>query len=129
MDTLTPNHFILGTSGSVLPSHQQADVDHRKRYARPQAYSDIIWSRWLREYVPTLNRRPKWPSHANRDLKIGDLVGIVEPTSPRGHYPVARVVKPNFGTDAIARSAEVRTASGNLVGPVVKLAPVLPTPE
>ena len=129
LDALTPNHFLHGTSGSVLPSHQQADIDHRKRYARAQAYSDTIWYRWLREYVPTLNRRSKWSSHSNRDLKTGDLVWIVEPTSPRGHYPLARVVKLNFGTDAVARSAEVRTASGNLVRPVIKLAPVLPLPE
>ena len=39
LDALTPNHFLLGTSGSVLPSHQQADVDHRKCYARAQPYS------------------------------------------------------------------------------------------
>ena len=129
LDALTPNHFLHGTSSSVLPSHQQADIDHRKRYARAQAYSDTIWYRWLREYVPTLNRRSKWSSHSNRDLKTGDLVWIVEPTSPRGHYPLARVVKLNFGTDAVARSAEVRTASGNLVRPVIKLAPVLPLPE
>ena len=129
LDALTPNHFLHGTSSSVLPSHQQADIDHRKRYARAQTYSDTIWNRWLREYVPTLNRRSKWSSHPNRDLKTGDLVWIVEPTSPRGHYPLARVVKLNFGTDAVARSAEVRTASGNLVRPVIKLAPVLPLPE
>ena len=76
-----------------------------------------------------LNRRSKWSSHSNKDLKTGDLVWIVEPTSPRGYYPLARVVKLNFGTDAVARSAEVRTASGNLVRPVIKLAPVLPHPE
>ena len=82
LDALTPNHFLHGTSCSVLPSHQQADVDHHKRYARAQAYSDTVWSRWLRDYVPTLNRRSKSSSHSNRDLMIGDLVWIVEPTSP-----------------------------------------------
>ena len=128
-DALTPNHFLHGFSSSVLPSHRQADVDHRKRYARAQAYSDTIWNRWLREYVPTLNRRSKWSSQPNRDLKTGDLVWIVEMTSPRGLYPLARVVKLNFGTDAVARSAEVRTASGNLVRPVIKFAPVLALPE
>ena len=91
LDAFTPNHFLHGTSSSVLPSHQQANVDHRKRYARAQAYSDTIWNRWLREYVSTLNRRSKWSSHPNRDLKTGDLVWIVEPTSPRGLYPLARV--------------------------------------
>ena len=59
LDAITPNHFLHGTSSSVPPSHQQADIDHRKRYARAQAYSDKIWNRWLRENVPTLNRRSK----------------------------------------------------------------------
>ena len=31
LDALTPNHFLLGTSVSVLLLHQQADVNHRKR--------------------------------------------------------------------------------------------------
>ena len=129
LDALTPNHFLLGTAGSSLPSHSNCDFDHRKRYARAQAYSDAIWNRWLREYVPTLNRRSKWSSQSARQLKTRDLVWIVEPTSPRGYYPLARVVKLNFGSDAVARSAEVKTTSGNLVRPVVKLAPVLPSPD
>ena len=125
-DALTPNHFLLGTAGSVLPSHQHAEVDHRKRYVRAQAYSDAIWDRWLKEYVPSINRRSKWSSPSERQLKSGDLVWIVEPTSPRGYYPLARVVKLNFGSDAVARSAEVKTSTGCLVRPVVKLCPVLP---
>ena len=128
-DALTPNHFLLGTAGSTMPSHQRADVDHRKRYARAQTYSDAIWDRWLKDYVPSLNRRSKWSAQPDRDLKTGDLVWIVEPTSPRGHYPLARVVKLNYGTHAVARSAELKTATGNLVRPVVKLAPVLPSPD
>ena len=129
LDALTPNHFLLGTAGSSLPSHERAEVDHRKRYVRAQAYSDAIWNRWLKEYVPSLNRRTKWSSAPNRDLKTGDLVWIIEPTSPRGHYPLARVTKLNFGNDSIARSAELKTATGSLVRPVVKLAPVLPPPD
>ena len=42
------------------------------------------------------------------------------------NYPLGRVVKLNYGTDAIARSAEVKASTRNLVRPVVKLAPVLP---
>ena len=84
LDALTPNPFLLGTSGSVSPSLQRAEVDHRKRYVRAQAYSDAIWNRWLKEYVLTLNRRSKWSSQPERQLKTGDLVWIVEPTSPRG---------------------------------------------
>ena len=129
LDALTPNHFLLGTADSTMLSHQRADIDHRKRYVRAQAYSDAIWERWLREYVPSLNRRSKWSAPPERDLITGDLVWIVEPTSPRGHYPLARVVKFYYGTDSVARSAELKTATGNLVRPIVKLAPVLPSPD
>ena len=129
LDALTSNHFLLGTASSTLPSHFRPEIDHRKRYVRAQAYSDAIWNRWLKEYVPNLNRRSKWSKSSDRDLKTGDLVWLVEPTAPRGHYPLGRVVKLNYGTDAIARSAEVKTSTGNLVRPVVKLAPVLPVPE
>ena len=128
MDALTPNHFLIGTGGSSLPSHSNCDSDHRKRYARAQAYSDAIWTRWLKEYVPNLNRRAKWSAQSDKQLKTGDLVWIVEATSPRGYYPLARIVKLHFGSGAVARSAEVRTTSENLVRPVVKLAPVLPSP-
>ena len=129
LDALTPNHFLLGTPSSTLPTHFQAEIDHRKRYVRAQAYSDAIWNRWLKEYVPTLNRRSKWMTPSNRELKTGDLVWIVEPTTPRGHYQLARVVKLNYGADSVVRSAEVKTSSGNLTRPIVKLSPVLPIPE
>ena len=105
-----------------MPLHQKADGD--KRYARTQAYSDAIWNRWLSGYIPSLSRGSKWSAQPDRDLKTGYLVWIVEPTSPRGHYPLAHVVKLNHGTGAVARSAELKTATENLVRPVVKLAPV-----
>ena len=59
LDALTPNYFLLGTAGSVLPSHQRAEIDHRKRYVRAQASSYAIWNPWLKEYVPSLNKRSK----------------------------------------------------------------------
>ena len=104
LDDLTLIHFLLGTAGSV-----------RLRW-EPQAP-------WLKEYVPSLNKRSKWPNQPERQLNTGDLVWIIEPSSPRGHYPLARVTKLNFGSDAIARSAELNTNTGRFVRPVVKLSP------
>ena len=93
LDAPTRNHFLLGTASSTLPTHFHAEIDHRKRYVRAQAYSDAIWNSWLKEYVPNLNHRSKWCKSSNRDLKTGDLVWIVEPTAHRGHFPLARVLK------------------------------------
>ena len=68
-------------------------------------------------------------SLSEKQLKTGGLVWIVEPISHRGYYPLVRVVKLIFGSDAVARSAEVKTSTGCLVRPVVKLCPVLPAPD
>ena len=127
MDALTRNNFLFGTAGTSLPFQSNCDFDHRERYARERASSNAIWNRVLKEYVLTLNRRSNWSTQSDRLLKTGDLVRIVEPVSPRGYYPLARVVKLNFGCDVVARSVEVKTTSGNLICPVVKLAPTLPS--
>ena len=118
LDVLTPNHFLLGTAGSSLPSTLFSEFDQKKRYARAQTYFNAIWSRWLRKYVPTLKRRSKRFSSTDRDLKTGDLLWIVETNSPRGYCPLESVVKLKNGSDAIASSAEVRTVTGNVIGPL-----------
>ena len=87
-----------------MPAHERADVEHIKRYGRAQAYSDAIWDRWRRDYLPSLNSRSKWSAQPDRDLKTDDLVWIVEPTSPRGHFLLALVVKLNYGTDLVAET-------------------------
>ena len=125
LDVLTPNHFLVGTAGSSLPSTLSSDFDHRKRYARAQAYSDAICSRWFR-VRPGSESPIQMVFFADRDLKTGDIVWLVEATSPRGYYPPACVAKLNFGSDGIVRSAEVKTMTGNLIRPIIKLAPVLP---
>ena len=70
LDALMPNHFRLRKTGSLPPSLANDDFDHREQYALAHAHSDVIWSRWLKEYVSWLNSRTKWPS----DLQTGDFV-------------------------------------------------------
>ena len=128
LNALTPNHFLLGEYSTGIPSVvDNNELDHRKRYARAQSYANAIWSRWIRECVPTLNRRSKWQAPAEQHLKTGDLVWIVEETNPRGYYPTARIVGLRYGSDSVARSAVLRTSTGSLVRPLVKLVPVFPT--
>ena len=122
---LTPNHFLLGRNGANFPSLSfQEQFDHRKQYIRAQSYANAIWSRWLQDYVPALNKRSKWHSDSDVILKTGDLVWIVDERSPRGHYPLARIKTLDYPKDNIARSAVVTTRSGELTRPAVKLAPV-----
>ena len=101
--------------------------NHCKRCARAQSSANAIWARWLKEYVPALNRRSKWQTPAEQHLKIGDFVWIVEEKNPRGYDPTARIEELQYGSDSVARSAVVRTSSGSLVRPFVKPVPILPT--
>ena len=57
LGAITANHFLLGNQATRIPSIVGVDeFDHRKRYARAQSYANAIWTRWLKEYVPALNR-------------------------------------------------------------------------
>ena len=125
IEALTPNHFLLGGPCSSFPSLDSCEINHRKRYARAQAYADSIWTRWLRDYTPSLNKRSKWYSPSDRELKVNDLVWIVDAQNPRGYYPLGRILSLKYGIDGIARSADVRTKTGTYNRPVVKLVPVI----
>ena len=128
LGAITPNHFLIGSQATGIPLIVCiGEFDHRKRYARAQSYANEIWARWIKEYVPALNRRPKWQTPAEQHLKVGDLVWIVEESNPRGNYPTTRIEELRHGSHSVARSAVIRTSSGSLVLPLVKLVPILPT--
>ena len=125
LSATTPNHFLLGNQATGIPPIVGVDeFDHRKWYVRSQSYANAIWARWIKEYVPALNRRAKWQTPAEHHLKVGDLVWIVEESNPRGYYPTARIEELQYGSDSVARSAVVSTSSGSLIRPLVKLVPI-----
>ena len=128
LEALTPNHFLLGNKNVCLPYLPCAEefVDHRKLFRQTQVYANLIWDRFRKEYLPTLNNRQKWRSTANETLKEGDLVWLIEDSDKRGYYNLGRVTETIDGSDGVIRSATVRTNDGVYKRPVVKLAPVLP---
>ncbi len=131
LDALTPNPFLLGRSSFSLPTLfcDSPLFNYRKQFVKAQAFPDAIWQRWLREYVPSSNFRPKWRTPA-RELKIGDLVWLVEDSSIRGNYPLARIQNLCYGADSVARSAELKLSNRELVRPVCKPVPVFePAPQ
>ena len=58
---LTPNHLILLREHVAVPTGQFCEADlYRKKWRAVQHLADQFWRRWLREYVPELQRRCKW---------------------------------------------------------------------
>ena len=85
----TPNHFLHGQMGGQFPpeSVETATFHPRQQWRKVQDIISQVWRRWLKECVPALNRQPKWTSE-NRDLKVDDVVLVIQPDSPRGHWPL-----------------------------------------
>ena len=82
-----------------------------------------FWKRWLQEYVPHVTERKKWTKQ-RQQLQVGDLVLVVDNNSPRGQWPLGRIVEiiPSKA-DGVMRQAKVHitTAKHHLIRPIVKL--------
>ncbi|XP_049878267.1 uncharacterized protein LOC126375403 [Pectinophora gossypiella] len=126
-EALTPNHFLIGTS-STSPQfgiYVDADLCLRRRWRVAQRLTDMFWSRWLKEYLPTLLPRQKWTREA-RSLQVGDYVILVEPNIERGSWRHGVVSATHAGTDGRVRMVDVRTRTGVLRRPVTRVALLVP---
>ena len=112
-EALTPNHFLLGRPSPNLPPDifVGKEISSRRQWRQTQVVTNHVWKRWLKEYVPNLLQRRKWTTQA-RNLQKDDLVLVVDPDSPRGVWPLGRVIRPITGDSGIVP----------LVRPVAKIA-------
>ena len=118
---LTPNHLILNFSSPLAPgTFCEADV-FKSRWRCVQQIVDQFWAKWLRLYVPELQRRQKWHS-AHTNLRIGDVVLIASENTPRGVWPLGLVTETLPSADGLVRKVKLRTKSNKeLIRPVTKL--------
>ena len=61
LEALTPNHFLIGSSGPAHPpgNFNSGDLCLRKSWRTAQAMADQFWKRWVKEYLPEILRRTK----------------------------------------------------------------------
>lgn len=120
---LTPNHLLLMRSPTSLPPCVPSKDAYRCRWRYIQHLATEFWKRFVREYLPLLNRRNKW-NERKRNVSVGDLVMVQQPGLPRGLWPLAIVVEVSKSSDGAVRSATVRTKSSKFCRPIVKLIPL-----
>jgi len=121
---LTPISLLCGSLDSSLPPDVffQAD-EYRRSWRAVQLLADLFWRRWMKEYLPLLQRRQKW-LQPQRNPKVGDLVLVCDEHSKRGAWPKAIVeeVEETFPDgDGTVRRVRVRTASTEYLRDVRKL--------
>ena len=122
---LTPNHFLMGQmGGQFAPELEVCDGYHpRQRWRKVQHLVTQVWQRWLKEYLPMLTTRQKWHGR-EKDLKIGDIVLLIQPGLSQGNWPLGRIVDVFPGKDGHTRVAKVLCGEKTFVRPVHKLVPL-----
>jgi len=124
--SLTPNHFILGRNNIDLFTCPPVDVTSlSKRWRYVQCLLDHIWTRWRKEYLPTIMQRSKWFQDTGNKVQKGQLVLLVNEGTPRNTWPMARIENLYPGKDGVIRVVDIKDAKGNIYKrPMVKVAPL-----
>lgn len=122
---ITPNDFLgilQPERTSLVPNDTLETLV--KNFGTSQVIAIEFWKRWLHEYLPELTRRNKWHEELP-NLKKGDIVNIVDPSSKRGDWSKGVVKEVKVSSDGRVRTADVRTATGLKKRPVSKLVPLI----
>ncbi|KAL9974183.1 hypothetical protein ACROYT_G011194 [Oculina patagonica] len=91
------------------PGEFNATDLYSKQWKRVQHLANVFWSRWRKEYLPTLQPRRKWQDKS-RNLQEGDLVLLCSKDAPRNDWPLARVAKAQPDRDGKVRKVDLITA-------------------
>ena len=121
-EPLTPNKLLLLKSNASLPLgiFTKTESYYKRWWRQTQYLANVFWRRWLKEYLPTLQARDKWfKTHTN--LKVGDIVLIVDEPNRRGQWPLGIVTGVNLSRDNLVRSIKVKCGSSIKVRPITKV--------
>ena len=122
IEPISPNHLLL-LRAAVKPLPGVFDASEsisRRRWRYVQYLADQFWLKWKREYLPTLQSRQKW-RHDERNLKVGDVVLMMDADSPRGSWPLARVEEVKVSQDGRVRKAIVKVGASKYLRPIHKM--------
>ena len=106
---LTPNSLLIGRSINVLPDDAELsnDLGVTDRYRIVNHVTTTFWQKWCQEVAPQLIFRQKW-HEKTRNLTVGDVVQICEPSPIKAKYKLAIVESVHTSNDGNVRSATLR---------------------
>lgn len=122
---LTPSHFLIGRSSAIVPEtlYNVENPPFLRRWKLINLLTQHFWKRWQIEYLHTLQPRGKW-LNVTKNMTPGMLVLIHDPHSPPSQWKLGRITQVFPGQDCQVRVVELKTKTGNLTRPVVKIYPL-----
>ena len=133
-EILTPATILtMKTTPLYAPpgDYTQTTNTFGRQWRRVQHLAETFWSRWRREFLPTLQPRTRWHSK-KRDLRVGDVV-LLNIDAHRNDWPYGRVISTLPSSDGRVRKARIKTAKNGdtqiYSRPVTELILLLPAEE
>ncbi|XP_064120644.1 uncharacterized protein LOC135225243 [Macrobrachium nipponense] len=120
---LTPNK-LLNMGESPAGCDVATGSYSKQRWKQVQHMAEQFWARWKREYLSGLQQRQKWFKE-RRNVRVGDIVLMVNESAARCHWPLARVVQTKAGKDGLVRTVTVRREGKDYDRPLSKLVLIL----
>lgn len=127
VQALTPGHFLYGEAPRVPMPIDPPELTNNsivQLWKDTQQMKEHFWERWLKDYMPTLQKRGKWQKD-NQDYKIGQIVIIKDENLAPAHWLLGRIVEIVPSKDNLVRSVKIKTKNSILSRPVQKIC-VLP---
>ena len=145
---LTRGHFLIGRPIESYPEEpQEPDLTLTKRWDLCRAMVQQFWDMWTHRYLQSLQTSKKWHSE-KPNVRVGDLVMLLDETDLQTHWKTARVTAIFPGKDGLVRTAEVvvhttifpeyyyktnkpldlkdlKTKSSHFKRPITKMAPLM----
>ena len=127
---LTPAHFLVGRSLLTIPEQVETNVklNGLKRWTLLKTLNAQIQQRWLKEYLHSHHIYYRWKK-AERNLQVGDIVGLRESGFSKQRIPMAKVIQVYPGVDGLVRVVKLYTGKEEIKRAVQRLVLLLPVDD
>ena len=133
-EALTPSHLLCGRRINAIPPvvlEDESDpnyMDHdqlNKQFSLLSCIISKFEKLWRQEYIISLRERHYGCNKADElnNLKVGDVV-LVQTDSPRGEWPLGRIIKLRPDSEGVVRSVEIYCKGHLSIRTVEKLIPL-----
>ena len=121
LSPLTANHFLIYSENPPLSWGLFQDADRLKKgWKNVQLIVNDLWKVLVKTYLHNLQLREKWQKE-KANVKVGDLVLLVDILAPRGRWPLGLIEEVFPGPDGLVRTVKVRTSLTTLLRPINKI--------
>lgn len=110
LDPLTAGHLLIGSALNLIPEPSLLPLSDNTldRFQAIQKSVQMFWKRFYVEYLHTMHPRKKW-YRPGIELKVNDLVVIIDDNSPPAKWLMGRVIEMHPGEDGYVRMVTLQT--------------------